>query len=198
MKERHGETSAVVRLRRLPSANVGDAMSRLGVVDGAIKPVWAGAAMVGPAFTVWTREGDNLGVHEAIAQAPAGAVIVVNGGGLTTRALMGELMGGRAKLKGIAGFLYDGAVRDAEDLGEMSMPVFARAISPAGPYKNGPFRLELPVAIGGVAVSPGDMIVGDGDGVVVIPASDVDDVVARAEAVWADEAERRAKIWGQS
>lgn len=125
-------------------------------------------------------------------------MIVVNGGGLTTRALMGELMGGRAKLKGIAGFLYDGAVRDAEDLGEIDMPVFARGVTPAGPYKSGPFRLGVPVAIGGVAVNPGDMVVGDGGGVVILPVAELDEVLVRAEAVWADEAERRVKIWGDS
>lgn len=186
----------LTRLGRVPTANIGDAVDRLGIVDGGIGPIWRGARVAGPAFTVWTREGDNLGIHEAIAAAPAGSVIVVNGGGLTKRALIGELMGGRAKQKGIAGFVFDGAVRDRHDLEQIDMPVFARGVSPAGPYKNGPFRLQVPIAIGGVSVAPGDIVVGDDDGVAVIPAADAAGVADRAEAVFADETGRRAKIWG--
>lgn len=186
------------RLQTLPAANVGDAMERFGIIDGAIAPVWRGARAVGPAYTVHTREGDNLGVHEALAAAPAGSVIVVNAGGLTKRALIGELMAGRALRKGIAGFVFDGAVRDGHDIGEMQMPVFARGLSPAGPYKSGPFRLQVDVAIGGVVVHPGDIIVADDDGVAVIPVDQLAEVVEAAEAIFASETERRAKIWGES
>ena len=184
----------VERLAKLPAANIGDAMDRLGVADSAIQAIWPGAKIAGPAFTVWTRPGDNQGIHEALKQAKPGDVIVVSGGGDESRALLGELIGERAINLGIAGFALDGAARDAEALGEIGMPVFARAVTPAGPYKNGPHRLGGPVAFGGVPVLPGDIIIGDSDGVVVIPREQAAAVADAAEAVFADETNRRASI----
>jgi len=184
----------VDRLAKLPAANIGDAMDRLGVADSAIQAVWPGAKLAGPAFTVWTRPGDNKGIHAALQLARPGDVIVVAGGADQSRALLGELIGERAINLGVAGFALDGAVRDAEALGEIGMPVFARATSPAGPYKDGPFRLGTAVAFGGVPVLPGDVIVGDSDGVVVIPRDQAAAVAEAAEAVFADETGRRQAI----
>lgn len=184
----------IERLGKLPAANIGDAMDRLGVADSAIQAVWPGARLAGPAFTVWTRPGDNKGIHQALQLARPGDVIVVAGGGDESRALLGELIGERAISAGIAGFALDGAARDAETLGEIGMPVFARATSPAGPYKDGPFRLSTAVAFGGVPVLPGDVIVGDSDGVVVVPRELAEKVADAAEAVFADETNRRAAI----
>lgn len=181
----------VDRLAKLPAANIGDAMDRLGVADSAIQAVWPGAKLAGPAFTVWTRPGDNKGIHAALQLARPGDVIVVAGGADESRALLGELIGERAINLGVAGFALDGAARDAEALGEIGMPVFARATSPAGPYKDGPFRLGTAVAFGGVPVLPGDVIVGDSDGVVVIPRDQAAAVAEAAEAVSADETSRR-------
>jgi len=184
----------VDRLAKLPAANIGDAMDRLGVADSAIQAVWPGAKLAGPAFTVWTRPGDNKGIHAALQRARPGDVIVVAGGGDASRALLGELIGERAINLGVAGFVLDGAARDAEALGEIGMPVFARATSPAGPYKDGPFRLGTAVAFGGVPVLPGDVIVGDSDGVVVVPREQAAAVAEAAEAVFADETGRRQSI----
>lgn len=184
----------IERLGKLPAANIGDAMDRLGVADSAIQAVWPGARLAGPAFTVWTRPGDNKGIHQALQLARPGDVIVVAGGGDESRALLGELIGERAINAGIAGFALDGAARDAEALGEIGMPVFARATSPAGPYKDGPFRVGTAVAFGGVPVLPGDVIVGDSDGVVVIPRELAEKVAEAAEAVFTDETNRRAAI----
>ncbi|MDQ0147793.1 methyltransferase [Pseudarthrobacter niigatensis] len=184
----------VDRLAKLPAANIGDAMDRLGVADSAIQAVWPGAKLAGPAFTVWTRPGDNKGIHAALQLARPGDVIVVAGGADQSRALLGELIGERAINLGLAGFALDGAARDAEALGEIGMPVFARATSPAGPYKDGPFRLGTAVAFGGVPVLPGDVIVGDSDGVVVIPRDQAAAVAEAAEAVFADETGRRQAI----
>ena len=184
----------VERLAKLPAANIGDAMDRLGVADSAIQAVWPGARLAGPAFTVWTRPGDNQGIHRALQAARPGDVIVVAGGGDESRALLGELIGERAITLGLAGFVLDGAARDAEALGEIGMPVFARAVTPAGPYKNGPSRLGTPIAFGGVPVMPGDVIVADSDGVVVIPREQAAAVADAAEAVFADETNRRAAI----
>ncbi|RNE57214.1 RraA family protein [Cryobacterium tepidiphilum] len=182
------------RLGALPTANIGDAMERLFVMEAPIKSVWPGARMVGPAFCVLTAPGDNKAIHSAIDEAAAGDVIVVAAGGYADRALIGELMAGRAAARGLAGMVIDGAVRDAQDIGAMRFPVFARGITPAGPYRNGPGRQQIPVAIGGVAVCPGDVVVGDDDGVVVIRRQELDAVLARAEAKHAAEATQRAEI----
>jgi len=184
----------VERLAKLPAANIGDAMDRLGVADSAIQAIWPGALLAGPAFTVWTRPGDNQGIHKALQLARPGDVIVVAGGGDASRALLGELIGERAINLGIAGFALDGAARDAEALGEIGMPVFARGTSPAGPYKDGPYRLGTPLAFGGVPVLPGDVIIGDSDGVVVVPRDRAAAVAEAAEAVFADETNRRQAI----
>lgn len=184
----------ITALGSLPVANIGDSMDRLGVVDAGIQAVWAGATLAGPAFTVEVAGGDNAGIHEAIARVPAGAVLVVNGHGVTDRALIGELIAERLRKVGCAGFVVDGAVRDVGDLETMGFPVFARAKSPAGPYKNGPFRIGVPIALGGVVVSPGDVIVGDSDGLAVVPAAEADAVLERARRKNADETETRQRI----
>lgn len=186
--------SVIDRLAAVPAANIGDAMQRMGIAAAEIQAVWAGAKLSGPAYTVWVAPGDNAGIHEALKHAQPGAVVVVNGGGYTDRALLGELIGERAVSKGIAGFAVDGAVRDAVDLGEINLPVFARATSPAGPYKNGPFKVNEPIAFGGVAVMPGDIVVGDSDGLVIVPADAAEEIAAAAEAVNLDESQRRAAI----
>ena len=169
-------------------------MDRLGVADSAIHAIWPGATIAGPAFTVWTRPGDNQGIHQALGLAQPGDVVVVAGGADESRALLGELIGERAISLGIAGFAIDGAARDAEALAEIGMPVFARAVTPAGPYKNGPHRLAGPVAFGGVPILPGDIIIGDSDGVVVVPREQAVAVADAAEAVFADETSRRQAI----
>lgn len=184
----------IARFARIPSANIGDGMDRLGLMDAGISPIWPGAVLAGPAFTCWTRSGDNLFIHKAIDEAQAGDVIVVNGDGDLTRALIGELIAARAKAKGIAGFVIDGAVRDAAGMQEYGMPVFARALTPAGPYKFGPGRLQVPVAVGGVSVAPGDIVVGDADGVAVVPLARAGEFVVAAEAVQSNEDERRLEL----
>ena len=184
----------IERLAKLPAANIGDAMDRLGVADSAIQAIWPGARLAGPAFTVWVRPGDNQGIHRALQLARPGDIVVVAGGGDESRALLGELIGERAINLGLAGFALDGAARDAEALREIGLPVFARAITPAGPYKNGPSRLGTPISFGGIPVLPGDIIIGDSDGVVVIPREQAIAVAEAAEAVFDDETTRRAAI----
>jgi RraA family protein len=190
--------STLERLAALPTTVVADALDRLGVAGG-IHPVWAGARVAGPARTVLTRSGDNLRVHEALESVMPGEVLVIDGGGDTTRALVGELMAMRAVNAGAAGFVVDGAVRDRTALEAMRFPVFARGVSPAGPYKHGPGHLDRPVAIGGVVVAPGDLIIGDDDGLVVVPSADAPAVCARAEELAAaEEAKRQRYLKGRS
>ena len=122
--------------------------------------------------------------------AQPGDIIVINGLGDRTRALIEDLIGIRAKSMGVGGFVIDAAVRDADGLAECGMPVFARAV-PAGPYKRGPGRLHQPVAIAGVVVLPGDVVVADADGVVVVQRAEAERVLADAEQIKATEAEKR-------
>jgi regulator of RNase E activity RraA len=182
------------RFRRIPAANVGDAMERLGAMTG-IHSIWPNARLVGPAFTVWTRAGDNSGIHRALELAEAGDVIVVNGEGDLSRALIGEMIGAKAAQCGVEGFVIDGAARDASGLAKLGMPAFARAVTPAGPYKNGPYRIGAIIAVGGVAISPGDLIIGDDDGIVVVPKDMATEVIIDAEAIFAKEESKRALLF---
>lgn len=177
-------------LSRHATATIADAQDRFGVPTG-IAPMWPGARLAGRAYTVETRSGDNLYVHKGLAEAPPGSVLVVNGFGDLTRALIGDLIATTATTKGLAGFVIDGAVRDVAALATLGMPMFARGVSAAGPYKNGPGRLAVPVAIGGVVVDTDDIIIGDSDGVVVVRRNACHNVLDRTETLIAAEATKR-------
>ncbi|WP_282852983.1 RraA family protein [Gulosibacter sediminis] len=170
------------RLALVASSQIGDAQDRLNVLDGAIRPIWKGGGFVGRAVTVLTAGGDNKVIHEVIPELQPGDVLVVAGQGATHRALIGELIAERLQRKGCVGFVTDGAVRDCTDIEQLGFPVYAQGISPAGPYRNGPGRVNVPVAVGGVAITPGDWVIADDDGVVVIPQAEVESVLAAAEA----------------
>ncbi|RVU23181.1 DUF1932 domain-containing protein [Streptomyces antnestii] len=184
----------VTAYQGLPTANIGDATERLGLLDSGISALWPGARAVGRALTVWTRAGDNQALHQAIKRAEPGDVLVVNGEGDVSRALIGELIAERARAAGVVGIVLDGAARDVETLAEMGFPVWARAVTPAGPYKFGPGRVGVPVAVGGVVCRTGDLVAADGDGVAIVPADRAAVVLAAAREVEAEEARRRADI----
>ncbi|WP_274598282.1 RraA family protein [Rhizobium sp. CFBP 8752] len=150
--------------------------------------------MAGTALTVKTRPGDNLLIHQAIASAQPGDIIVVDGGGCTANALVGELMLKQAQARGIAGFVIDGMVRDAEAFEREKFPCFARGLSHRGPFKDGPGELNVPVAVGGLVVQAGDVIIGDLDGLLSIPASHAAEVLAMAQATEASEQKRMTMI----
>ncbi|APU13201.1 MULTISPECIES: RraA family protein [Actinoalloteichus] len=179
----------------LPVATLSDAMERFGVAHG-IRPLWPGAALSGPAFTVWTRPGDNKGLHAAFETIRRGEILIVNGGGDETRALIGELVVQKARALEIGGIVLDGAARDVTELAELGVPVFARAVTPAGPWKTGPYRIGGTIAVGGVPVRPGDWVVGDDDGVAIVPAEQRADVVRIARELIEGEAQRRTANQG--
>jgi regulator of RNase E activity RraA len=185
------EPALVARLARFGAAVLGDAMGRRGCVDHGLQARWNGATVAGPAFTAWTREGDNLAVHEALEVTAPGDVLVVDGYGATTRALIGEMIGIKARGRELAGFVIDGAARDIAELEALGVAVFSRGQTPAGPFKTGPFELLATVAIGGVVVHPGDAVVGDRDGVVVVPRQRAAEVLSRAEEIAAGEVGKR-------
>ncbi|MFN3657370.1 MAG: RraA family protein [Pseudolabrys sp.] len=151
--------------RNAPTSIISDNLARLPGAVG-IRPFHKGGQLLGTAFTVRTRPGDNLAIHMALELVGPGDVIVVDGGGDESRALIGEIMLNIAKYRGAVGYVIDGAIRDAGAIAESDFPVFARAAIHRGPYKSGPGEINVPVAIGGSVVSPGDIVVGDEDGVV--------------------------------
>jgi len=136
--------------------------------------------LVAQALTVKTRPGDNLMIHKAISLALPGEVIVVDGSGFTDNALVGELMALDAENRGITGFVIDGAIRDSDFFAANEFFCFARDVSHRGPYKDGPGEINVPVSIGGQVVMAGDIVVGDADGLVVIPLQMADAVLAAA------------------
>lgn len=158
----------IAAFRRAPTSIISDNLARLPGAVG-LRPFHKGGKLVGPAFTVRTRPGDNLAIHQALALVEKGCVIVVDGGGDETRALVGEIMKTIAEHRGAAGYVIDGAIRDVAAFAASDFPCFARAAIHRGPYKNGPGEINVPVAIGGSIIAPGDIVVGDEDGVVSFP-----------------------------
>ncbi len=164
----------------VPVANVSDCMSRLFAGGARLRPMHSGCPMSGPALTVRTRPGDNLMIHKALQMAAPGDIIVVDAGGDLTNALIGELMVGTAIQRKLGGFVIDGAIRDARALREGDFPVFAAGVTHRGPYKDGPGEINVPIAIDGMVIEPGDLIIGDDDGVLCVPFDHVQSMLAAA------------------
>ena len=171
-----------------------DVAGRRGTLGGRIQPLAKSMKVSGPAFTVEVRPGDNLMIHAALVLAQPGDVIVVDGKGDLSCALTGALMAAHAQKAGIAGFVIDGAVRDTEDCAKGSFPIFAAGCNPNGPLKNSGGRINWPVSVGGTTVNPGDLIVGDADGVTVLPRELAAAIVAGAQAKVDAEDERMKAI----
>jgi 4-hydroxy-4-methyl-2-oxoglutarate aldolase len=178
----------------IPTGVVSDAMGRTGSMSAEIKPLWPRAKIVGPALTVRTFPADNLMIHKAVTLAKPGDVLVVNAGGYKDAAVFGDLLGFSCKAHGIAGIVIDGASRDAEGMAAIGFPVFARAVLPMGPLKDSPGAINIPVSCGGVAVRPGDVVVGDADGVVVVPQEFAGHVLSRAQAAAEKEQQLRERL----
>ena len=167
--------------RGLAVSNIADTMNRIYCVDAAIKP-YSQAQLLGCAFTVKLPVGDNLMFHRALDLAKPGDIIVVDGAGAMERSLCGEIMVRYAMSRDIGGFLLDGSIRDVAEIKKIiKFPVFARGVTPQGPFKNGPGEINVPVCIGGIAVLPGDILVGDEDGVVVVRQEDAVQVAKMAQ-----------------
>jgi len=175
-------TGHLARLAELPTPNISDNMQRHQGAAAGLRPYHRGGKLVGPAFTVKTRPGDNLLVHKAIDMARPGDVIVVDAGGEVAQAIIGEIMTAHAAKRGIAGFVIDGAIRDADAIAGSGLPVFARGVTHRGPYKDGPGEINVAICIAGMVVNPGDIIVGDADGVLALPQDMAAEVIAAAAA----------------
>jgi RraA family protein len=195
MKRRRKVDAALAeRYRALPVANVSDCMSRMTAGGPLLRPLHKSGKLAGPALTVKTRPGDNLMLHKAIDLAEPGDVIVVDGGGDLTTALMGEIMLYHAIERGVAGFVVNGAVRDLDEINEANLPFFAAGVTHRGPYKDGPGEINVPIAIAGMVIEPGDLIIGDFDGVLAVPFSQAEAILEAAEAKKAAEENEIAAI----
>jgi len=136
--------------------------------------------IIGPALTVKTRPGDNLMIHKALEMVQPGDVLVVDGGGDLTNALVGELMTTYAAARQVAGFVINGAIRDLDVISEGSFPVYAAGVTHRGPYKDGPGEINVPIAIDGMVIRPGDLVMGDADGLLCVPMAEAEEILAAA------------------
>ena len=187
------DPSLVARFRGLASPNLADAMGRFNFMDPGIQSR-TGLPLCGLAVTVNARPADNLMVHKALQVASPGDVIVVNTCGNTTSAVFGELMCNTAVAAKRGGIVVDGAIRDVDGLTALAFPAFSRSVSPGGCDKDGPGEINVPISCGGVVVSPGDIVVGDRDGVVVVPRADAEQVLSLVQALVERETKRVAEI----
>jgi 4-hydroxy-4-methyl-2-oxoglutarate aldolase len=180
----------LARLKGAQTGHVVDAMDGRGALDAAIKPVDPNRAQfVGPALTCETGPSDNLAIIAAVALAKPGDVIVAASDAFTSTAVIGDIVAMMARNAGCAGIVIDGMARDSEGLIGVGVPLFSRGITPNSCVKSGPGRVGLPIVAGGVAIESGDVLVGDRDGVVVVPQRLLDHVIVRVEAI--REAEKK-------
>ncbi|MDT3718209.1 RraA family protein [Pseudomonas oryzihabitans] len=184
----------VARYREVPVANVSDSMNRMTAGGSRLRPMHRQGVLAGPALTVKTRPGDNLMLHYALNIAEPGDVIVVDAGGDLTNAQLGEIMVSYAVKRGVAGIVVDGAIRDVSSIGAGNFPLFAAGVSHRGPYKDGPGEINVPIAIDGMVIEPGDLIIGDDDGLLCVPYDQVADVYDPAVAKHAAEEKQMQQI----
>ena len=180
----------VARAAKFQASILADVAGRRGTLNGRIAPLSRSMKLAGPAITVEVRPGDNLMIHAAIAIAKPGDVLVIDGKGDQTCALMGAIMTNQCIAMGLAGIVVDAAIRDAEELIALGFPVFSVGTNPNGPTKLVPGRVNWPVSVGGVTVHPGDLIVGDADGVVAIERENVAALLPLAQKKLDDETRR--------
>ncbi|GHU18255.1 methyltransferase [Betaproteobacteria bacterium] len=160
--------------KELPAANIADCMYRLSALSSEIRLMskpFAGS-VAGPALTVKARPGDNLMLHKALNMATEGDVIVVSNEGDRSQSLMGEVMAVYGKFKKVAAFVFDGPIRDIDTIYNLEVPIYATGTTPGGPFKDGPGEINVPISCGNAYIEPGDIILGDTDGVIVIPRLD--------------------------
>jgi regulator of RNase E activity RraA len=187
------EAKLVDRFRGLASSNLADAMGRFNFMDAGIRSR-SGFPMCGLAVTVNARPADNLMIHKALEVAQPGDVVVVNTCGNTTSAVFGELMCTTAAAAKLGGIVVDGAIRDVDGITKLGFPAYSRTVCPGGCDKDGPGEINVPISCGGTVVMPGDIIVGDEDGVVVVPRDNAAEVLTLVQQLLDRERKRIAEI----
>ncbi len=161
----------------LPVANISDCMARMTSAGPRLRPMHKQGYLAGPALTVKCRPGDNLMIHKALTMAQPGDVIVVDAGGELTNALFGEQMMATSIRIGLAGIVLNGAVRDSAEIASGDFPLYAAGITHRGPYKDGPGEINVVISVDGMVIAPGDLIVGDADGLLCVPYEKMDEVL---------------------
>lgn len=181
--------------RDFPTPDISDLMNRLYTMTPAIHNLTnPHLKILGPACTVRVFPGDNLMVHKSLDIAKPGDIVVVDAGASPMNAVLGDLVTTKARHRGIAGFVVDGLVRDIDGILETGIPVFARGVTPIGPLHRGPGEVNYPIQCGGIVVHPGDIIVGDMNGVVVVPMEVAENILQRLQARKQTEAEYLAAV----
>jgi RraA family protein len=190
----HTSPSLVALFQGLPTSIISDCMSRLGGTAALAPRHRPGTAVLGCALTVRVRTGDNLMIHKALQLVRPGDVLVVDGNGATDRALLGDIMKNVARSRGAVGVVIDGAIRDSASFRDDDFGCYSRGVCHRGPYKEGPGEINLPVSIDGCVVSPGDIVIGDDDGVVFVAPALAESVAGAARRRLADAASTLAAI----
>lgn len=184
------DKALVEAFRGMPVANIDDNMNRTAAVSAKIRPIGEGKGqLLGTAFTVKVAQGDNLMFHKAMDMAKPGDVIMIDAGGMEERSIFGSIMANYCKVLGIAGIVVDGCIRDRDEIAELEdFHVYARGVTPNGPYKNGPGEIRGDICVGGLVIRPGDIIVGDSDGVLALRPEEAEELAAKTRKVMEKEA----------
>ena len=177
--ERYVSQEIVEAYREIPTSIISDNMERLFAMESKIRPFHPKPIMVGHALTIHCPPGDNLVLQKAIEMAEPGDILVFNAGGDTTQAPVGEIVVSNCIRRGAAGLVIDGAVRDSDILPTLAIPVFAKGVTHRGCYKDGPGEINVTIACGGVVVRPGDLVVGDSDGIVIVPYEEAEGLLPK-------------------
>ena len=186
----------IEKFKEIPSSIVSDCLNRYYGMTGEIRPIFQGIRLCGPALTIQSMAGNNMMSHLALTFAEPGDVLVIDGRGHLGNAVWGGIQAAYAHKRGVAGLVLDGAIRDVDDMRQTRFPVYCKGITPAGPHKGWADSINVPIQCGGVPIMPGDIIVGDDDGVAVVPVDQIEEVYKAAverikkEEIWMERIEK--------
>lgn len=181
------------KFKDIPSSIVSDCLNRYYAIGGDMRPIYENIRMVGFALTIQSMSGNNMMSHYALTFAEPGDILMIDAGGNLAHSVWGGIQAQCAQQRGVAGLVLDGAVRDVQEMRDMKFPVYCKGVTPAGPHKGWGDNVNLPIQCGGVPVSPGDLVIGDDDGVAVVPKDMIPTVYKEAlkrlelEKVWVDK-----------